>query len=479
MSMTAMNHEEEGHVMVDDAGNRSHRRLGRFLMVILAVAILAGAGAVCYYWLAHRPKARRRPPRPRATLVEVSRVHLCEEQIIVSAMGTVVPAKSIELASRVGGQVISVSPEFIPGGMFKAGDTLLRIDPQDYALAVRQRQAELQRRQAELEQRSAQITQCQTEIDKAQSNLTLELARQSVARREYELLGETIRSEDEALVLRKPQLKAAKATCAAAEAAKRSAEAGIKMTLASKAAAEAALDKAELDLNRTTIRAPFDAVIQSRFVELGSQVSPNQRLATLVGTSEFWVKVSVPVDELKWIHIPGFNAERGSRVRVRYDSAWGPEAFRLGTVKRLTTNLEPHGRMAVLLVSVKDPLDTKVEPSRRHPLLLGSYVRAEIEGRFLPNVVRIPRTALHEGENVWLMKSDRTLEIRPVRIAWSGNDYVLVNQGLKEGERLITSDLAAPVEGMLLRITGPVADSDADRRAAATGTVHPASGARR
>ena len=437
--------------MTGRSGASVRPRLRLFLEAVLALLILAGGGTASYYWLTNRPKALRRPPKPKAFLVEVVRVHPGAEQVVVSAMGTVIPAKGVELAPRVGGEVVFVAPEFIPGGRFKAGDTILRIDPCDYELALRQQEAELLKRVAELDQRTAEVKQREADVITAQCNLTLEMGEQSVARREYELLGKVIRPEDEALVLRRPQLKACKAACAAAEAAKRSAEALMQTAVASRSAAEAALEKAKLDLERTTIRAPFDAVIQSRSVDLGSQVSPGQPLASLAGINEFWIKVSVPVDDLKWIQVPGFNAEEGSSVRVYYEAAWGPEAFRLGTVKRLMADLEPQGRMAMLLVSVKDPLDTKAALGQRHPLLLGSYVRVEINGRSLPNVVRVPRTALRDGKCVWIMKPDHTLEIRSVHVEWNGDEYVLVSDGLLDGELLITSDLAAPVEGVSLR----------------------------
>jgi len=440
-----------------DAVQRSAgaRFLRRLLPVVFALAVLAAAGLVSAYWLSHKPKARRRRPARQAAVVEVLPVRVGTHQVVVPAMGTVVPARRIELASRVAGKVVFVSPQFAPGGRFRKGETLLRIDPQDYEIAVRQQQAELQKRVAEIAQREAEIKQREAEIVRAQSELTIEMGRQAVAKREYELLGETVRPEDRDLVLRRPQLRACEAACALAKAARRSAEALRDAALAAKAAAEAALDKAKLDLERTTLRAPFDAVVLSRSVDLGSQIAVHQGLAVLAGTEEFWVEVSVPVDELRWIDIPGFNAESGARGRVFHEAAWGRDAFRVGTVLRLLSDLEPQGRMARVVVSVKDPLDTNREAGLRHPLLLGSFVRVQIEGRRLQDVVRIPRGALRDGKNVWIIREDSTLEIRPVRVAWAGTDYVLVRDGLRAGERLIVSDLAAPVPGMPLRAVQP------------------------
>jgi len=105
----------------------------------------------------------------------------------------------------------------------------------------------------------------------------------------------------------------------------------------------------------------------------------------------------------------------------------------------------------MLLVSVRDPLNLQAAIGKRHPLFLDSYVRVKIEGRALSNVVKIPRSALHSGKNVWIMKPNNTLEIRSVQVIRSDEGHVIISKGLREGELLITSDLAAPVEGMLLQ----------------------------
>lgn len=421
------------------------KRLARFAPLLLILAILAVAGGVSAYWLTHQPTARRRPPKPQAVLVEVRRVSPTSEPVVVRAMGEVVPAKEIKLAARVSGEIVKVSPQFVPGGYIKAvtgedrpagrreaakaaegpvgleayealqGDQrILQIDPRDYKLVVRQRAGDLA---------------------KAQCEMKVEMGRVSVAKREAELLGHVIKQEDEDLVLRKPQLA---------------------MARAAESAAEAALEKARLDLKRTTVTTPFNVVVQSRSVNLGSQVAVGSPLASLVGTDEYWVQVSVPVDQLKWIDIPVLAGEKGSPVRVYHEAAWGagPDAFRAGTVSRLMPDLEPLGRMARLLVAVANPLHLSAPLQERRVLILGAYVRVEIKGRKLEKVVRVSRTALREGDSVWVMKPDQTLDIRQVRIEWSGNEYVYVSEGLRDGDILITSDLGAPVQGMALRTAG-------------------------
>jgi len=449
--------------------------VGRIARLLLLVGVLGAGGAISHYWLTNRPKARRRPPRPNATLVEVRAVQAATRSARVRALGTVVPAKTIQLAARVRGEVVAVDPALAPGGQFRAGEVMLRIDPNDYELAVRGSQAEVARTTAQQDQRAAEVLQRESDVTRAESDLAVEMGQQAVAQREYELLGETISTEDRELVLRQPQLRSARAAAQAAKAAVAGARGILKAAEASAQAAQVALETARLDLSRTTIRAPFNATVQSRTADLGAQVTSGVSLATLVGTDEYWVQVAVPVDQLQWIRIPGYNATTPSEVRVYHEAAWGPGQFRAGRVVRLMSDLEPQGRMVRMLVAVSDPLGLKSPPDERHPLILGAYVRVEIVGRDLADVIRVERTALREGRYVWVMTADNTLDVRAVTVVWGGLDEVFVSDGLRAGERLVTSDLAAVVQGMALRTASAPTSGPTTRPGP---TSRPGSGAR-
>ena len=144
----------------------------------------------------------------------------------------------------------------------------------------------------------------------------------------------------------------------------------------------------------------------------------------------------------------------GSTVRIFCESAWGAGVSRVGTVKGLMSHLETQGRMARLIVVVKDPLGLNMKQGPCHKLILNSYVRVEIEGRELTNVIRIPRKALRDGDKIWILSPDNTLDIRDVKIAWSGDEEVYVTNSITDGDLLITSDLATPVKDMALRRAG-------------------------
>lgn len=386
------------------------RRLRLAVSLILGLLVLGAGAAVSAYWLTNKPKPERRPPRSASVLVEIMPIRHETKRVTIRAMGTVIACQTIQLAPRVSGDIVQVSREFLPGGRFAAGDLILRIDPRDYQFVVRQKAYD---------------------VAQADRDLKLELGQQSVAKREYELLKDAVEKEDQELVLRKPQLKTAHAALASAQAS---------------------LAKAELDLKRTDVQAPFNAMVQSRQVNLGSQVSTGTQLAELVGTDEYWVEASVPVDQLKWIKIPTKSGQSGSPVRVHYAASWGAGIFRKGYVLRLATELEPQGRMAKLIASIRDPLSLAPGSAGQPAMILGAYVRIEIDGKDLPDVVRVPRLALRDGSNLWIVSPRSTLDVRSVKIAWSSRDFVYVADELREGESLIISGLATPVQGMALRV---------------------------
>jgi RND family efflux transporter MFP subunit len=422
---------------------------------LITVGVLALTAGFSYYWMTNRPTANRKP-RPQSTaLVTVVPVTVTQQTILVEAMGTVVAAREMPLTSRVAGEIVELSESFIPGGQFRARQRIAKVDPRDFELAVQLRTAEVARAAAEVTKASSTILQKQAGVDKAQADLALEKGRREAALGEYKLLGETIREVDKSLILREPQQQQAKAACASARASLESAKATKAASEATHRASQVSLDQAKLDLLRTDIVAPFDAMIQSRKVNLGSNVVKGTVFALLVGTDQYWMDISVPVDELPWLAIPGFTSKTGSTVRIYCDGAWPAGTCRTGVVTRLRGEIESQGRMARLLVTVDDPLDLKKPAGQRRPLILGDYVRVEIVGRKLENVIRVERVALRNGGQVWVMNDKNELEIRDVKVIWSKEDAVFLSSGLGAGDRLIVSDLGTPVPGLRLRAEVP------------------------
>jgi RND family efflux transporter MFP subunit len=391
------------------------------LQVLLSIAVLGCGVALATYYMKTGPEAKPGKRQASPPLVQVTQVQYGPHQLIINAMGTVLAAKEINLTPGVGGEIIALSDNMVPGGFFTKNETLVTIDPLDYKLA---------------------ISRLQSEVAKAQNDLELEMGNQHIARKEYEILGQKVSEAEKKLMLREPQLKITEATLQ-----------GVKANLA----------QAELNLKRTRVNAPFNGVVLSRSVNLGSRIAESTVLARLVGTDEFWLKLAIPTDQLKWITFPA-DDRQGSNVRIYLQEKAAGESFRTGRVVRLAADVEAKGRMAAVYVAVKDPLCLLPENSDKPKLLLDSFVQADIEGAELASVVSIKRDYLHENNSIWLMKDDNTLEIRKVNIVAKTKDQVLVGSGLKNGERLIITSLSSPVAGSLVQLLEEETDKMATDR---------------
>ena len=386
---------------------KGKRLLNLFLSLLVIVL-----GLVVAIYITHKtPKAQKRTPVKAIPLVEVQVVQPADHRIMIPAMGTVLPAREVVIRAQVSGKVLSLHPEFLAGGYIKENAEILKIDPVDYQLAV---------------------TLAEAKVKDAESALELAEEEANAAKEEWRLLYEDVANTNDKpppLVAKEPQLAAAQARLKAEQAD---------------------LKKAELDLKRTSVQAPFNGIVRTKSVEIGSLVTPQDPLAELVGVDEYWIQISVPVDYLKWISVPNRKGKKGSQVRVVHRSGYE----RTGEVIELLGDLETEGRMARILATVKDPLGLKDSGQTTRPLLIGEYVRVEIEGSPLSQVFRIPRAALRENDTIWVMRDDSTLDIRPVTTIWRDTQTVFLHQGLNPGDRVIVSDLSAPVAGMKIEMEG-------------------------
>ncbi|HBE64196.1 MAG TPA: efflux transporter periplasmic adaptor subunit [Rhodopirellula baltica] len=328
-------------------------------------------------------------------------------QLVV--LGTVEPAQDITLGPRISGQVVELSPEFIPGGMVSKGDLLLRIDPSDFENAVSISNSELLQKEALWE---------------------IEQARQRLAVKELEMLQDTIDDTNRGLVLREPQIASIKAEMAAAKAS---------------------LERAQLDLDRTEVTAPFDAQILTQSVNIGSQVRPGDELARLIGVDEYWIMAAVPIRTLRWIQFPKTSEDgtstEGSKVILRNTDAWGPDAQREGRVARLIGTLDQQTRLARVLITVADPLGRE---SDAPPLILDTLIETQIEGKEINDVIRLPRDYVRDQDTVWVMKEEQ-LEIRETQVVFRDAEYAYIREGIEEGEDIVTTTLATVADGVGLR----------------------------
>ncbi|MBD3317453.1 MAG: efflux RND transporter periplasmic adaptor subunit [Chitinivibrionales bacterium] len=381
----------------------------------LLPALIVGAAVVLAIVLV---VTRREPPRAQrlqqAPLVETHPAYPDTHTLTISVYGTVVPAREVGIVPQVNGRIVWVNPNFVPGGIVKEGELLFVVDSSDYVVAVREAQSALQEAEARLEQEKGQ---------------------QEVARREWELFSDELDTAevDRELALRQPQLRTARAAVQAAEAR---------------------LERARLNLSRTRVYAPFNGFIRNEDADVGQLVSTQSRAGEIVGTDKYWVRVAIPEERIPMIAIPGVNADTGSPVLIRH-VVGGREIERRGRVERLLGDVEPEGRMARLLVSIEDPLglgDAADTAEVFMPLLVDAYVQVFIRGPKRGDLYEIPRLALRNGNQLFVVGPDTTLSIIEPAIVWRNEDSVYVSRGLSPGDLVITSPLASPVEGMKIRL---------------------------
>lgn len=376
--------------------------LGRFIIVLF---ILGGAGLIAHM-LIQNPKKTETKDEKKSPVVSVRTdvVNLGTYPVEIEVLGQVIPARETILKAQVGGEVISVSEEFVPGGFFEKGAEILTVNSADYELDVRMRRAM---------------------VAQMEASLKIEKGQQATAKDELNILqqstGKKFKSTD--LALRKPQMAQAQADLDSVKAE---------------------LAQAELNLARTTLTAPYNALLTMRDTNLGNIVSTQDTLGTLVSTDEYWVEIDVPLADIGWLKIPG------SLAKIKLDGGRGERA---GTLLKMTGTLNAQSRLASMIVSVPDPLHGT-------PLILGDYVKVILAGKTLADSVRVPQSYIRGNGMVWLER-DGKLVIQTVRVVHKDRVYAYITEGLQDGDRIITSNIVTPVDGMdIQRLDDTIEETD-------------------
>lgn len=386
------------------------------LQVVVPIAILLAGGAAAAALISMRPQAEQAPVAEIALPVEVATLAASTAFAHVGGTGTVTAEQQIVLTPQVGGRLVSVSEALRPGGRVRQGEVLARIDARDFENAV---------------------TQAESQVAQARVNLELERSRGAVAEREWALVGEGRSAEEAPLALRRPQLSSAQAALASAEAS---------------------LATAKLILERTSLRAPFDAIVLSEGVDVGQVVGAATQVATLVGTARMRVEVRVPVEALAVLEIPGMGAQQGSRAtvtqRLTTGAAGDQQITRAGHLVGLGGQIDAATRSATVLVGIEDPLGD----GSGLPLLPGAYVEVDLQGRPVEGAIGVPRLGIREGTVAWVVGAEDRLERRDVTVGWRAEDQVFVTSGLAVGDRVVTSPMSLPVPGMAVRVSAPQAE---------------------
>jgi len=379
------------------------------LLILLSIVVVAGL--VIH---AKSKQAARKPQGEQAVLVDVITAKVESLNFSVASQGTVKPRTETTLVSEVSGKILSVSPEFVAGGFFRKDQVLLQIDPSDYETALKRAEANLASRQAKLSD---------------------EQARSEQALKDWRNLGREGQPSD--LVLRKPQLADARANVKAAEAD---------------------VQKARRDLERTRITVPYAGLIRQKLVDIGQYVTPGTRLGVSFAIDSAEVRLPLTGNDLAYLDLPSeleIEKEKPMTIPVTL-SARNEGKLQRWQAKIIRTEgvVDESSRVVYAVAQVVDPYGVLGE-SRQNELRIGTFVNAEIQGVRADNVAVLPRFVLRQDNTVLVVGKDDKLEIRPVKVVRSEPRNVYVSEGINDGDRVITTTLDVPVPGTLLAVNAP------------------------
>ena len=376
--------------------------------------MLAGSVLITTLLYLNRPPASIEEPVRQRVTVDVTQIVKQNLRIPVQAQGTVTPLQETLLLSEVNGRIIEVSPAFIVGGFVSKDDVLLRIDPRDY---------------------ETNLLRAEASVKSAQSNLAQETGRAKVAEQEWKKTSKgkqrTQASKD--LYLRKPQLDQA---------------------LAQMLAAQADLNTAEDNLERTIIKAPYDALIRTKQSEIGQFVAAGTPLGELFSVEYAEVRLPIPQNKLKYLDLPELGTMGNGSPIDLYTEVGGKVQHWKAYLHHTEGVFDARSRVLFSVARIKDPYG--LQSPDNEPLRIGSFVNASIEGKELMDIVRLPRYIIRPGNNVWIIDETGHLRTRNVTLLRTGYDFVYVSAGLSDGNLVSLTTLDNSYEGAQVRIESQI-----------------------
>ncbi|GHC64960.1 efflux RND transporter periplasmic adaptor subunit [Roseibacillus persicicus] len=370
--------------------------LQRILNLLLLPLIIFGALFVVKGMIASKPelKPKKKPVViPRAAFVEASaQTHTPR----LKTFGTTRSYNETRISAQVSGKIVEISPLFNAGQNVSRGDLLIEIEPADYLATIAQQEAA---------------------VASAQQVLMEEETRSRVAAEDWVDSGRKL-SEASDYTLRKPQLAAAKANVASAQAA---------------------VAKARLDLERTKIRAPFDAIVSERQASPGNVVTMGTELGTLIARERAEVRLPLTPEQVARIQMPSKNGPPPAEATLTAPSQ--PGATWTARLTRTEPKVDPQNQVIFVVAEIEDPF-----ANQEAFLPIGAFVNAELAAIPLPNSYRLPATSLVEDSFVWVIDSEQTLRQQKVERLYSEGDYLLARIDkpvVEEPLRVTTRPLAS------------------------------------
>jgi RND family efflux transporter MFP subunit len=383
----------------------------KFKKLLLPAVILVITLVSFKFIMGNPPQAQRGfAPKAAKIVVETLRLELQQYQVQVDSYGVVKPRTQSMLVAQVSGQITAISAQFREGGFFNQGEVLVQIDNRDHL---------------------ADVKTAQANILTAQQNLLEEEARAQQAITDWQRLGNG--QQASILVLRKPQLEAAKAKVLSAQAA---------------------FEKAQLNLERTQVKAPYAGRILSKSVDIGQVVGNNSQLAEIYATDKVEIRLPIRNKDLDLVDLPEQfrdvgTIELGSKVIFQSDLV-GQQSW-LGNLVRTEGAIDANAQQLYVVAQINDPY--KATSTNKYPIKIGQYVKAQIAGRALQNVLVVPNSTIYQGSYVYIVENG-VLKRKDVELRWQNSQQSIIAKGLEAGEQLVLTPLGQVSSGTPVSIKG-------------------------
>ena len=373
--------------------------------------VLAGVGGLALSALIFvtGPELEVQPPPPDIPAVRTLEANPRSVRMTVAAHGAVVPKTESNLVSEVAGRVVAVAESMVSGGFFSKGDVLVEIERVDYEVA--------------LERSRAQVASAESELANAEKAY-----RRAEELRETQSISESL--HDNALN---------------------------RLTIARAALREATarLARAERDLERTRMTAPYDGRVRAERVDPGQFVNRGESIATLYSVDFAEVRLPVRDEDMAFLPLSlartGAGSSRKPRVVLRARFAGAEHAWEAQIV-RTEGELDPDTRMVNLIAQVPRPYDPVGDLP---PLTVGLFVEAEIHGETLDEVLVLPRSALQRDNRIYVVGPDHRLSFRDVEILRTTGDVHYLRGPVEAGETICLSALDHATEGQPVQPLNP------------------------
>ena len=376
----------------------------RALKIAAPILVLITGVGVVQAMIAAKPAPEKKEEPQRIVSLYVDEVRADTVTLSVDAQGQVRPRTEIDLVPDVSGRIVWVSEQFAEGAGFEPGTTLVKIEDADFRLAVIRMEAR---------------------VAEAERTLAQELASAGIKRQQWESTHSS--QQPTPLQINQPQVAEARAKLASAQAD---------------------LEAARLDLERTQIKAPFHGRVRARNVGVGQYVSVGMPLGRVFATDV--VEVALPLTDMQLAELKlpiGYVAPDGQGPAVNLLSRVGNEdQVWEGRIVRTHAAIDEATRLIYAVAQVEDPYGKAA--SNGVPLAVGMFVSAEVEGVTPQDALVMPRSALRNNDQVYVVNPEDKLEIRTVDVLSTSDERVLVTAGVSAGERVVTSPMANAAPGM-------------------------------